>query len=523
MIEVGSGADFPDSFFTLEMKDYRKMSKTELLAWIRQLRSRHATRTRAQRRRSASDLRDSAERLRAILETAVEGIITIDERGVIESFNLAAERIFGYTADEVTGRNVSMLMPSPHREQHDAYLSNYLHTGHAKIIGIGREIVARRKNGTVFPMDLSVSEVQLADRRLFTGFIRDITERKEAEKAMLHYAALVESSDDAIIGKTLDGHITSWNKGAAAVFGYTRGEMLGKPISLLIPRDRKNEEPEILERIKRGESVDHYETLRRRKDGRLIDISVTVSPIRDAEGKIIGASKVARDITGRKRLEREILEISEREQRRIGQDLHDGLCQHLAGIELMSQVLEQKLVRRSKAAAGRAGDIARNVRDAIRHTRLLARGLSPVTLESEGLMSALHELALNTEKIFRVTCRFDCDPPVLVTDYPAATHLFRLAQEAVSNAIKHGRAKRILIRLKEERGRMILSIIDNGTGFPAQIPKSKGMGLRIMESRAGMIGGTLAFERNAGGGASVTVTAPSRVARPKPDTHARKK
>ncbi|HTQ51026.1 MAG TPA: PAS domain S-box protein [Candidatus Acidoferrales bacterium] len=504
------------------MKDYRKMSKTELLAWIRQLRSRHATRARAQRQQSAADLRDSAERLRAILETAVEGIITIDEHGIIESFNLAAERIFGYTADEVTGRNVSMLMPSPHREQHDTYLSNYLHTGHAKIIGIGREIAARRKNGTVFPMDLSVSEVQLADRRLFTGFIRDITERKEAEKALLHYAALVESSDDAIIGKTLDGHITSWNKGAAAVFGYTRGEMLGKPISLLIPRDRKNEEPEILERIKRGESVDHYETLRRRKDGRLIDISVTVSPIRDAEGKIIGASKVARDITGRKRLEREILEISEREQRRIGQDLHDGLCQHLAGIELMSQVLEQKLVRRSKAAAGRAGDIARNVRDAISHTRLLARGLSPVTLESEGLMSALHELALNTEKIFRVACRFDCDPPVLVTDYPAAAHLFRLAQEAVSNAIKHGRAKRILIRLKEERGRMILSIIDNGTGFPAQIPKSKGMGLRIMQSRAGMIGGTLAFERNAGGGASVTVTAPSRVARPKPDTHARK-
>jgi two-component system sensor kinase FixL len=399
---IGIGAGFPDSFFTLEMKDYRKMSRAELLGWIKQLRSRHVTRSRAERRQAASDLRDSAERLRAILETAVEGIITIDERGIIESFNLASERIFGYKAREVIGKNVSMLMPSPHREQHDTYLGNYLRTGHAKIIGIGREIVARRKNGTVFPMDLSVSEVRLADRRLFTGFIRDITERK--------------------------------------------------------------------------------------------------------------------------RLEKEILEISEREQRRIGQDLHDGLCQHLAGIELMSQVLEQKLVRRSKDSAARAGEIARNVRDAIGHTRLLARGLSPVTLESEGLMSALQELALNTEKIFHVACRFDCDPPVLVSDYPAATHLFRLAQEAVSNAIKHGRAKRILIRLKEERGRMILSIIDNGMGFPAQIPKSKGMGLRIMQSRAGMIGGTLVFGRNAAGGASVTVTAPSRTTRQKPVTqHAPKK
>jgi two-component system, LuxR family, sensor kinase FixL len=402
MIEVGIGADFTDSLLALEMKDYRKMSRTELLAWIQRLRSKHATRTRTQRRQAASDLRDSAERLRAILETAVEGIITIDERGIIESFNLAAEQIFGYKAYEVIGRNVSLLMPSPHREQHDTYLGNYLHTGHAKIIGIGREIVARRKNGTVFPMDLSVSEVRLADRRLFTGFIRDITERK--------------------------------------------------------------------------------------------------------------------------RLEKEILEISEREQRRIGQDLHDGLCQHLAGIELMSQVLEQKLARRSKAAAARAGDIAKNVRDAIGHTRLLARGLSPVTLESEGLMSALQELALNTEKIFHVTCRFDCHPPVLVSDYPAATHLFRLAQEAVSNALKHGKAKRIFIRLKEERGRLALSIVDNGSGIPAQIPKSKGMGLRIMQSRAGMIGGTLAIERNAVGGTSVTVAAPNGTLRQKTNhPHARKK
>ncbi len=524
MIEVGINGDFPDSFFALEMKDYRKMSKPELLDRIQQLRSRHATRNRTQRERSASALRDSAERLRAILETAVEGIITIDERGIIESFNLAAERIFGYQAKEVIGRNVSLLMPSPHREQHDTYLGNYLRTGHAKIIGIGREIVARRKNGTVFPMDLSVSEVRLADRRLFTGFIRDITERREAEKTLLHYAALVESSDDAIIGKTLDGRVTSWNKGAETVFGYTRREMLGQPIAVLIPRDRKEEEPEILEKIKRGESVDHYETRRRRKDGRLIDISVTISPIRDAEGKIIGASKVARDITRRKRLEKEILEISEREQRRIGQDLHDGLCQHLAGIELMSQVLEQKLARRSKAAAARAGDIAKNVRDAIGHTRLLARGLSPVTLESEGLMSALQELAINTEKIFRVACRFDCNPPVLVQDYPAATHLFRLAQEAVSNAIKHGKAKRILIRLKEERGRLALSIIDNGSGFPTKIPKSKGMGLRIMQSRAGMIGGTLAIGRNAAGGTSVTVAAPNGTVRLKTNNdHASKK
>ena len=389
-IEIGSGGVFPDIPFILEMKDYRKMSKAELLAWIEKLKSKHATRTRTQRERATSALRDSAERLRAILETAVEGIITINERGTIESFNLAAERIFGYKAVEVIGKNVSTLMPSPHHEQHDSYLANYRHTGHAKIIGIGREVSGRRKDGTMFPMDLSVSEVRLAERRLFTGFIRDITERK--------------------------------------------------------------------------------------------------------------------------RLEKEILEISERERRRIGHDLHDGLCQHLAGVEMMSQVLEQRLSSRSRDAARRAGEIAKNVREAISQTRSLARGLSPVTLESEGLVSALHELAFNTGKIFGVACRFDSDPPVSVADHAVATHLFRLAQEAVANAIKHGRAKRLSIQLTGDRGRVILKVDDDGAGFPAEIHRSKGMGLRIMQARVGMMDGTLAIERNADGGASVICSVPNRPA-----------
>jgi len=131
---------------------------------------------------------DTEERLRAILQTAVEGIITIDERGAIESMNPAAEKIFGFRAEEVIGKNVSLLMPSPYREEHDTYMANYRRTGHAKIIGIGREVFGRRKDGTIFPLDLAVSEVRLADRRLFTGFIRDITERKRAEERLAELA-----------------------------------------------------------------------------------------------------------------------------------------------------------------------------------------------------------------------------------------------------------------------------------------------------------------------------------------------
>ena len=353
----------------------------------------------AAKKSSQAAVRDGEERLRAILETAVEGIITINERGIIESFNRASENIFGYTAAEVIGENVNVLMATPHREQHDGYLENYKQTGHAKIIGIGRETFARKKDGTLFPMDLSVSEVKLSDRRIFTGFIRDITERK--------------------------------------------------------------------------------------------------------------------------RLEKENLEISEREQRRIGQDLHDGLCQHLAGIEMLSQVLAKKLAPSAKSASARATDIAAAVREAISQTRLLARGLSPVTLESEGLMSALTELALNTEKMFRVRCDFICGEIVKFDDHAAATHLFRIAQEAVSNAIKHGRAKKLSIQLDEGPEHVCLSVTDNGGGFPEKFSQGKGMGLRIMQSRIGMVGGTLMIENSRGGGVCVTCTAPKKSGCPHP--HGRKK
>src|SRR5438067_5104965 len=153
------------------------MSKAQLIDRVYELQSRVAHTDRAR-----MELRDTEERIRAILQTAVEGIITIDERGIIETVNPAVEKMFGYKAEELVGKNVSVLMPAPYREQHDGYLHNYRTTGRAKIIGIGREVVGQRKDGTVFPMDLSVGEVRLAGSRMFTGIVRDITERKRLEK-----------------------------------------------------------------------------------------------------------------------------------------------------------------------------------------------------------------------------------------------------------------------------------------------------------------------------------------------------
>jgi PAS domain S-box-containing protein len=236
-----------------------------------------------------------------------------------------------------------------------------------------------------------------------------------------------------------------------------------------------------------------------RPDGSVRHVQSRGESVFDAKGKSIKLVGTILDITERRRLEREILEISDRERRRIGQDLHDGLGQHLAGIELMSQVLEQNLGRRNKKEAARAAEIARHVREAISQTRALARGLSPVVLESEGLMSALSDLADSTAKMFRVACRFECPTPVLVHDHGVATHLYRVAQEAISNAVKHGKAERIVLGLRQINENILLAVEDNGDGLPQAQTGGQGMGLRIMQYRGPRRGTTVTCSVRASG------------------------
>lgn len=297
-----------------------------------------------------------------------------------------------------------------------------------------------------------------------------------------------------------DPRIVYSNYAFGQATGYPAAQIVGQPLSTVtsLARVRQRLRAGLPEGARFLDEVSPYETPQGERWGEW-----RLGPVQDKSGKDTHWLIIFRDITERKRLEKEVLEISDQERRRIGQDLHDGLCQHLAGIELMSQVLEQKLNSRSKADAARAGEIARHVRDAIGQTRSLARGLSPVTLESEGLVSALRELAAGTEKMFGVVCQVGSAEEFETLAPAVSTHLYRIAQEAVSNAIKHGRASRILIRLEFSRGRTLLSVSDNGTGFRFPAPKSNGMGLRIMEYRAGMIGGALSITANPEGGATV--------------------
>jgi signal transduction histidine kinase len=197
----------------------------------------------------------------------------------------------------------------------------------------------------------------------------------------------------------------------------------------------------------------------------------------------------------RQAFEKDILEISEHEQRRIGQDLHDDLCQRLAGIALRCDLLQQNLAATSKAESAGAAKIARELRAAITHTRMLAHGLSPTPLGAHGVASGLEELASSMTELFRVSCRFECEAPVLIENDIAATHLYRIAQEAISNAITHGKSKNIIVRLSARGGKTTLIIEDDGIGFPGSPEPGAGMGLRIMKYRADMIGAVLDVRR----------------------------
>jgi two-component system, chemotaxis family, CheB/CheR fusion protein len=242
---------------------------------------------------------------RALLESALDCIISMDANGCVLEFNPAAEHVFGYQRDQILGQELAtLIIPPACRERHRAGLRHYLETGEGPVLGKRFEITAIRADGSEILVELAITALRYEKEPVFTAYLRDITDRTHGEEASRRLAAIIESSDDAIISKDLNGIITSWNASAERLFGYKPEEIVGKSIMALIPPERQHEEPHIIERIRRGERIDHYETVRRRKDGTLVDISVTVSPLKDKKGQIIGASKIARDITDRIQNER---------------------------------------------------------------------------------------------------------------------------------------------------------------------------------------------------------------------------
>jgi two-component system cell cycle sensor histidine kinase/response regulator CckA len=263
----------------------------------------------AQRKLAEEALRAASLYNRSLIEASLDPLVTISAEGKITDVNSATERITGYSRDHLLGTDFADYFADPQKAR-DGYERAF-----KKGMVEDYELEIRHRDGHLTPVVYNASVYHDSSAEIVGLFAaaRDISQRKQAEEKNLWMAAIVESSDDAIIGKTLDGLMTSWNKGAANLYGYTDAEAVGQPISLLVPPDRQDEVSQLLEKIKRGEHVEHYETVRRTKKGRAIDISLTISPIRNPEGEIIGASTIARDITAQKSLQRQLLQAQKME------------------------------------------------------------------------------------------------------------------------------------------------------------------------------------------------------------------
>lgn len=408
--------------------------------------------------------------LAAIVESSDDAIISKDLTGIVLSWNKAATRIFGYTPEEMVGQSILKLIPRALYPEETFILSKLV--AGEKIEHYETQRV--RKDGGIIDVSLTISPIRDESGQVIAAskIARDITERKRADEARYRLAAIVESSDDAIISKDLNGIITSWNDAATRLFGYTAEEIVGKSVLTLIPPELHSEEPEILRKLSAGIKIDHHETRRLHKNGTYLDISLTVSPVRNEKGKIIGASKIARDISELKRaqmalVQSEKLAATGRMSAAIAHEINNPLeaVTNLAYLLSMDSSLNESARRYAQlilSEVARASNITRQTLSFYRDTT------KPTYVSLSELWNSLLDLHRSKLQGKDIEVRRELDPEALVWAYGAELRqvFANLLLNSIDASHHHGR---IAIRVHMlGDGRVRVTVADNGTGMTSE-------------------------------------------------------
>jgi PAS domain S-box-containing protein len=477
-------------------------------------------------REAAARSRYLEERSRKIIDTATDAFVAVDLDGRIAEWNDGAERLFGLAREEAMGRDAfEALFASELRDEHRGRLEQLRITGERRRQGRRVETVAQRADGTAFAAELIMWATGEGADRTINAFVHDLTERREAEEARYRLAAIVDSSDDAIIGKDLDGTIVSWNRGAERMYGYTPPEVVGRHITVLVPPERHGEVEQALATVRRGQGVPHHETIRLPKHGPPIEISLTVSPVRDDAGKVIGASSIARDITEQRWLASTLdstlvaLEValeearaSEAHSRRFLADAAHQLRTPMAGIRACAETL-----LRGPAPSERDRLLADMVRETSRASRLMTGLLKMARLDQgeEVKPTACDLVALCCDEADRARVLApDLDIAVEAAELheqPAldADAVREIVANLLDNARRHAR-RRVAVTLANRDGVVEVRVADDGRGVTPGMEEQvferfvsldnrggSGLGLPIARGLARAHGGDLAYEAGA--------------------------
>jgi PAS domain S-box-containing protein len=467
-----------------------------------------------ERKRAEEAIRQSEKRYRALFDWVPVAVYTCDAKGLIQEYNQHAAELWGREPNrndpgQKFCGSFKIFYPDGRPMPHDKCpMARVLRNEKLKTTDL--EVLVERSSGTRRNVLVSPTALKNGQGKIIGAIncVHDITARKRTENALRESEersrAVIHQSTAGIVGTDLTGHIISANEKFCSMLGYKERELVGKTIFEITHPEDIAESKRLFHRIVRKAEPYQLEKRYRRKDGSTLWVSVSASPLRDVEGKTQSAVAVVLDISDQKKaqailedrargLEGEILAISDREQRRLGQDLHDSLCQHLTAIAFMARSVALRLKKHRVIEVEHIDKIAELINDGVTEARTIARGLHPVEMEPPGLVTAL--AALVKQRHWPVQCRLEADDEISVQDSTVALHLYRIAREAVINANKHARAREIIVRMKRSGKGIELSVIDDGVGISPNSPAGSGMGFHIMEYRARSIGARLEIKQ----------------------------